>query len=341
MKFLNYLSAFIIAVWLAPTMCTERIDPDKIGVRRSIEGGVAEEDFHVGYHLSLPFVHSWYQLDATHHYLEFNEDDGTALDVRTKENNIIFIDLSVIYRIKAGEGWKIVSEGFADSYGDKVKSTVVGLLREQLANMSNLDVQVPDKRKAAAEQALPILNEALEQYHIEATHVVLRGIKFREQYEEKLQNKQYFVVQGRLDEALRKESLAKQDTETLEKGIGKEIALKEEEWNKKIEELKSQYELKIALVEAEGVEYARKKRAEADAAFAEREAEGNLAEAMAEALGERLKAEALSTKAGRTYSAIEAVRRFELGDVQLNSMDATFLHQFGSMSAWRRFFLAE
>lgn len=340
-RILNIVGLVVLFAWFAPSACLERIEPGKIGVRRSLEGGVAEEDFNAGYHVSLPFWHSWYQLDGTYHYLDFNADTGSALDVRTKENNVIYIDVIIAYRIKPGSGFSIVREGFIDTYVDRAKSTSIGILRKELAELSNLDVQVPAKRQEVALRATPILNSALERYHLEATHVILRGIRFREQYEEKLQNKQYFSVQGRLAEAVQRELKAQQETETLEKGIEKDLKLKEEEWNRRIEELRSRFEIEIATVEAEATRYSRQRRADADAFFADAEATGNLAEAQAEALGERLKAEALATRAGLTYAAIEAAKRFKMGDFLLNSRDPGFLQEAASMSAWRRFFLGE
>lgn len=338
---LNIAAAVVLLLFLLPAMCMERIEPGAIGVRRGLEGGVSEEDFEVGQHVSIPFWHSWYQLDGTVHYLEFLEEEQTALDLRTRENNTIYIDVTIPYRIIPGEAHKIVKEGFLDSYPLKVKSTAVGILREQLAALSNLDVQQPEKRQEVSEKTKPILNAALAQYHVEATHVIIRGIKFRPQYEQKLQNKQYFIVQGRLDAAREKELLAKQNTETLEKMIIKDIALRRESWNKQIEEIKADFEIQIATTDAEATRYSRGRRAAADAMFSEMESEGNLAEAKAAALGEKLKAQALASKAGRTYSAIEAAKRFELGDIMLNSNDPRFLYEFGSMKAWRRFFLGE
>lgn len=341
MKILNWVSGIIILLWLAPSACLERIEPGKIGVRRSLSGGVSEEDFRVGYHLSLPFWHSWYQLDGTLHYLEFNRQSPAGpLELRT-DNTSIFIDVTIPYRIRQGEGWEIVKKGFSNSYKDKMKSQTRGVLRKELAKLSSIEIQVPEKRQALAEAALPLLNEALSQYHIEATHVIIRSFQFRDQYERKLQNKQVYVVQGRLDQALEVESKARQETETLKKTIDKDLAVKAEEWNRQIEELKSEYELQIAAIQAKTKKYVRSKRAEADAMFSELQAEGNLAEAKAEALGEKLKAQALASKAGRTFSAIEAAKRFELGDIQLNSSDPRFLYQFGSMAAWRRFFIGE
>lgn len=342
-KVVNVVCIAFLVLWLLPKGLLVRIDPWEIGVRRSLTGGITEQDFHFGYQYSLPLVHSWYRMPRTLQYLDYNDDepnaDGRSLEVRTSANNVIFVDVTIPWRIKDGEAWRIIHEGFIGTYPQKVSSTATGILRETLAEMTNTDIYQTDKRQAMAQRILPKLNKALEQYHVEALSVVLRAIRFRPEYEQKLQDKQYFIVQGKLDEALRKESVAVQSTETVEQTIEKEINLKREEWNEKIEQLRTKYELEIATIEAEAIQYDRKRRSEGDAFYAEAEAAGNLAEAKAEALGERLKARALASQAGKTFSAITAAENFELGDIELNSNDPTFLQTFGSMKAWRDFFL--
>ena len=62
---------------------------------------------------------------------------------------------------------------------------------------------------------------------------------------------------------------------------------------------------------------------------------------LSQRLGEKLKASALASRAGQTFSAITAAENFQLGDVQLNSNDPTFLQRFGSMEAWRKFFMGK
>lgn len=339
-RVLNVLGGLIVVAWLIPSCLFVTIGPSEIGVRKSLVSGVAKEDFGLGYHLDLPLVHSWYRLPRSIHYLDLTGDDGSQrLEVRTKENNIIFVSVSIPYRIIPNEAWMIVSSGNMETYRDKVKSTVIGALREELAQMGNLDVQDTDKRQEIAGGLMVRLNAALKQYHVAADRVVIRSIRFRPEYEAQLQNKQFYIVSGKLDEAARLQSQATQTTETLEKTIERDVYLKTEDWNRKIEELRRQYEVEIAEVQAETTKYVTQKRAEADAAYARMTAEGDLAESLAEALGERLKAEALASRAGRTYSAITAAEQFELGDITLNSNDPHFLEKFGSMAAWRRFFL--
>ncbi len=331
-----------LAVWLLPKVLLTRVEPWELGVRQSLLGGISEEDFGLGYHLSIVGLHKFHHLPRTLRYLDYNDGPGAeapALEVRTKENNVLFVDVTVPWKIKDGSAWRIIREGFADSYADKVRSTATGVLLEGIAAMSNTDVQQADQRQKTAATILPKLNAALEQYHVVAEHVVIRSIRFRDEYEQKLQNKQYFVVQGRLDEAKRQESVAVQETDTFEQGIQKQINLKREEWNAKIEGVKTQYEVQIAEIQAKAVTYDRKRRSEADAFYSTAEAEGDLAEAKAEALGTRLKTSALATPAGRVYAAMQAAEHFKLGEIELNSLDPTFLQKFGSMRVWRLFFL--
>lgn len=338
------LAALVLLTWAARYVFLDYIEPWQIGVRRSVTSGVSEEDFPVGYHLGLLGVVRFSRLPATTQWLVYaNDDKGAAepsLEVRTAEN-VFYVDVTIPWHIKSGEAWMIVKEGLEESYRSKVKSTVGGVLRGSLASLSMIDTYHTDQRIKAAEATLPRLNEALAQFHIEAERVMIRGIRYLDIQEKQLQNKQRYVVQGNLDVAKRKESEARQVTDTLEKSIDKEIALKREEWNRKVEDLRSGIELEIEQIEAEALQYDKGRRAEADASFAKAKAAGDLAAARAEALGERLKSQALASRAGRTYSGITAARNFKLGEVQLNSSDPDFLMRFGSMKAWHRFFIGD
>ena len=343
-RIVRVLCIAVLTLWLFPKLLVTRVEPWEIGVRRSLTGGITEEDYFLGYHLSVPLLHSYYRLPRTIQYLDFNDDpdaEAPTLEVRTRENNIIFVDVSVPWQIKGGGAWQIVREGIVDSYPEKVRSTVTGVLREGLAGLTNADITQPQKRKDTAKSILALLNVQLERYHVVADHVVIRGIRFRPEYEQKLQDKQYYMVQGKLDEALRTQSIAIQATETSEKTIEKEVNLKREEWNGKLEEAKSKFEIEIATINADAMRYDKKRRSEADASYSTAKAEGDLAEAKSAALGERLKSTALASRAGRTYSAMKAAEGFEIGDVQLNSNDPTFLSRFGSMKVWREFFMGE
>ncbi|MSQ81845.1 MAG: hypothetical protein EXR77_02885 [Myxococcales bacterium] len=338
---LQTLSLLLIASWALPAMLTTYIYPDEIGVRRSLTSGIDDEDFGQGRHFDFAFMHSWYRLPRAVQYVEFS---GTnTLDLRTRENNVVHVDVAVVYRIVPGEAHKVVREGFADSYHTKVQSVCEGFLREHLAQLSNQTVQVSEEREKVAKSAIKALNLQLRQYHMQVVDsgVVIRALQFDPPYEAQLQAKQQYAVQAELDFAFQNESKAKQETDTVQKGIDKDVALEREQWNNKIEEKRKEIEVAIATVKAQALEYDKKVRSEADAEHEKLLAQGERAEAEADALGKKLEADALASKAGKTFSAIEAVRAFKLGNIELNSNDPHFLMAFGSMSAWRRFFLAE
>ncbi len=339
-RFVQIGALAIILGWLLPNIGSTYIEPDQLGVRRSLIGGVSHKDLPQGRALSVPFLHTIYRLPSTLHYQLFVSE--RALSLRTRENNVIDVDVTVIYEVIPGEAHLIVEEGFVDTYETKVSSITQGFLREQLATLSNEDVQDPEKRVQVASSSTEPINKLLSQYHVRVPDngVVLRAIRFRPEYEQKLQDKQLFAVQARLDEAKGKEAEAATLTDTDSKGIDRDVKLEQEIWNQKIEEAKTKFEIEIADIDALALKYDRERRAEADALCSKARAEGNLAEAKAEALGKRLTAQALSTPAGRTYSAIEAARNFKLGDIQLSSQDPEFLKNFGSMDAWREFFLS-
>ncbi|MCB9740145.1 MAG: hypothetical protein H6747_12840 [Deltaproteobacteria bacterium] len=338
---LQGFSLLIILGWMLPNLATTYVYPDEIGVRRSLFGGIEEQDFQQGRWLDVPMVHSWYRLPRTLHYLEFADADD--LDVRTREGNLIHVDLVIVYKIKDGAAHTICREGMATSYPHRVRSAVEGFLLKHMASMSNKDIQDPDVRIKTALSAIGPLNQRLSQYHVEVVEegVVIRAISFDAPYEERLQAKQLYAVQAELDVAEQRRSEGKQATDTVQKGIDKEVAVERENWNERVELARRVTETMIAEVDAEALEYDRRVRAEADAEYDRLVAEGERAELEAQALGEKLRAEALTTKAGRIYAAIEAVRAFELGQIELNSLDPGFLQRFGSMASWRRFFGGE
>lgn len=100
-------------------------------------------------------------------------------------------------------------------------------------------------------------------------------------------------------------------------------------------------ESRIAAFEAEAEHLPARRAAEAEAEALALLADGRTALARAEALRDGLVARALAGEGGRYYIAIEAARRFELGDVHLPNPPPGFLGELGSLSAWRRFFLGE
>ncbi len=327
--------AFLATIYL-PLCSTSYIQPDEIGVRKAVFGGIDDQDFLQGRHRDLPMMHSFYRLPRTLQYLDLRQ-----FPIRNKQNNQFFVDATIVYEIIEGEAHKLGHEGLINTWQTKVKSVCEGFLRVHLAQLSNEDVLEANKRIAISETSVAPLNEQLKQYHVmvRTGGVVLRALRFERSFESRLQAQMLLAVQARLDTAKEKESLARMETDTVKKGIDKDEAVEEQVWNKKIADLRQEWQVKIAEINATAKRYDRRVRAEANAHFEESVATGERAIAEAEALGQKLKTEALNTRAGRTYSAILAARNFRLGSIQLDSSDPSFLHRFASMATWRRFFL--
>ncbi len=337
-KAIQICSALFLAMIFIPMCTTTYIAPDEIGVRKAVFGGIDDEDFSQGRHLDLPFFQSFYRLPRQVQFLDFK-----AFPIRNNQTNQFFLDITIIYEIVEGAGHKIGQEGLLNTWQVKVKSVCEGLLRVHLAQLDNESILNTDDRIRVAKSAVEPLNAQLAQYHVRVRQdgVIIRQIRFEAGYESRLQAQQQLGVQARLDGAKEKESEARMETDTVKKGIDKDVAVEEQEWNKTIADLRNGWEVKTATVRAEAQIYERRVRAEADAHYDKSVAQGERAIAEARALGERLKTESLNTKAGRTYSAILAARNFKLGSIRLNSSNPEFLHRFASMGAWRRFFLSD
>ncbi|MBT9554669.1 MAG: hypothetical protein IV100_01515 [Myxococcales bacterium] len=338
-KVIQIVSAIVLGTILIPVSFTTTIGPDEIGVRQSLSGGIGDEDYAAGRVTDLWFFHTVHTLPRGIHLQEFTGQN--SLSVRTTGNNVIDVDVALKYIVIPGEGHLIVKEGIKDTYDDKVASIARDFLEKRLATLTNDAIQDTDARVKVAKDALGPLNEQIKQYHAQIVPdgIIVRAIYFPDEYEEKLQQNQLYKMQGRLDTAKKSESEAVQETVTVEKGIDKDVKIERESWNAKIQAARTEVEVEIAKVVAKSNAYDKTRRAEADALCLKAAAEGRLAADKAEALGKKLESEVLASQAGKTYSAIEAVRRFQIGDITLNSFEPDFLQKFGSVAAWRHFFL--
>lgn len=313
------------------TFFVERVPPATIGVKQTLWGGagVVEEDYDTGFHLGITGYHKWYFLDRRTHFLTFTEtgeDSSTGeikppLVIRTKDNNTATFDLSVTYRIREGEGHLLVEQGLKQVYRQQVFETVQSVMREELARLSSEDIYSTDKRLEVARSALPKLEKELKAFYVKPDQVLIRAVRFTAPYEKKLQEKQ-LTYQKRLlaiaEEAVEKERAI---TETKEAEI--EAAEKElrGDWDKRLEALRAENEVRIAEVLAEAEKYDKRVRAEADAEYETMVAEGNLAIAKAEALRNELRNKALDTLGGRIFLAQQAADNLQFDHVTLNSND--------------------
>lgn len=329
------LLILLVAIVLSPiafALLFKRIPPATIGVKqvRWFGSGIVSQDFETGVHLGVAGYHLWHYLPQRTMFLHFTgaerfrselDRSEPPLEIRTKDNNVVEIEVSVPYRIKDGEAHLIVQKRYKVDYRDRVKDTVLDVLRSELSELSSEDLQSSEKRLVQVEAILPRLNVKLAEFHVSAEAILVRRIGFQQEYEQKLQEKQYLRQLANLDEALTAQANEEKNVNLFERQIvaaGKALT---EDWEKKLQEKRSEYQVIIATIDSEAELYARRTRAEGEKDRDIAEANGKLAVERATALRDELRNQALSSEGGRILLALEAAHNLDVPTVTLNSDD--------------------
>ena len=330
------LIALLIILILIPVMVAvlfKRVPPATIGVKQSQwgGGGIIEDDYKTGFHLGISGYHKWHFLPATTHFIHFTGSKSTGnsetvtyqapLEIRTADGNTVNYEVSVAYRIKANEAWRIVDEGLKIQYQDRVKSKVTSILRDQLSKLSSEDLQLTETRMKLVQNAFPFLEKSLSEFHCQAESILIRRFGFQVEYEQRLQDKQYLRQQTLLDQALTLVAEQEMTVNLLERQIVAAELAKTQEWEKSIQEKTSEYDVLIATIRADATVYAAETMAEGDAELVISEANGQLALEKAEALRNELRTAALNSKGGRILLALTAAENLDIPKVTLNSDD--------------------
>ncbi len=312
---------------LGATKLVVRVPAHALGVRSSkLGGGIEARDFPCGLYLALPGLHAWYLLERTSQRVEFGPDSDAfdqrpSLEIRTRDNNTVRIDATVTYRILPGEANRIVREGLEHDYRQRAASTVEDVLRAELRNLSSEEWFDTTRRLEELARIEPAIRSAFAALHLELGDVLIHSSTFPTAFEQKLQEKQIYYQKAQLssakrdvEDALARVGLMQKETESEEK---KSLA----EWNKRLQEARSQSQIALAEVVPQAERDAREKRALADLAYGRLTAEGELALERAASDGERLRIEALAGESGRIYLAMLAARGLNLSSVELDASD--------------------
>ena len=308
-------------------LCVHRVPPGTIAVKqvRFGNGGLVERDYSTGLHFSVWGIHEWHDLPERTQYLTYANQplDGERelLKVRTKDGNVARVGVTVPYRIRPGSGWRLVSQGLKRAYEGRVRRAVEKALLQELANLSSNDFADTDMRIARAESTLALLNDVLREFHIEAERVLINGVYFPGDYEQKLQEKQLHAQEAIMKEALvamEKEKeliqLEKADIEAEERRIRGQMDLE-------IEEMKAEAEREIAAIRQERIRYRGRREGQALAEYDRIVSEGESAIDQANAYKSQQFAEVYRTKGGRMYLASLAAANLKIDQVTLNSND--------------------
>ncbi len=255
-RFLKLFVVVVALMWLGPKFCFATVDPDVIGVRQSNFSGVYDEDLGPGWVLRVPGVHKIIEVPRRYEYLDYTNDDmgpQEPLQIRTQDNNIVLIDVSVPYHIKPGEAHQLVAAGnhVEDRKGllrfqRLAEETTVSVLREHLAELTSAEWYDSARRLEVAESSLEVLNVSLGELHVEAEAVLVRAVTFRDEYEQQLQQIQLNEQNKLLDGAREKVAKKQQTLDNFVQGTNALSASREQQWKAKIARLEGAYQVGFA-----------------------------------------------------------------------------------------------
>lgn len=319
------ISAVILSAgWYA----VERIPPGVIAVRQVNWGpgaGIVERDYEAGFALAAGNRNTWHKLPARTHLVNFawDSEGGThpMLAVSLQGGESAQVSVSVPYRIRRGEGWRIVAMGLKADYPRRATAIIRRVLLEELAQLTTEQFSDVDARAAVEDAALERLNRELGESHLEAVAVLISTVNFSKTYEKKMQEKQ-LDAQVRLTNR----SIEDRKAQQLENQATTDaLALEEQQiidgFDADLEGSRLLIEREILDVERSAADLGQRRRMEADAEYAKLVAEGDLQLAKAEALRERLLNESLGSPGGRLHLARQAAENLRFRSVTLNSND--------------------
>jgi hypothetical protein len=247
-----------VAMWVVPALFIAGVAPNEIGVRTSAVSGVLPDDLEPGWHWRLPGVHKLITLPSSYFMLDYTRDEKGSqgpLVVRTKDNNTVEVDVSVPLRVKPGEANQLVAAGNHVSdpdgrfrYQRLAEETATSVLREQMATLDSVGFYSTDRRLAASEKALAMLNRQLAQMHVQAQAVLVRAVRFRADYEKQLQTIQLNEQNKLLDAASQKLATAQQSLDNYVQGTSAQVSSRTQDWVKRQAELERAYQVGLLAV---------------------------------------------------------------------------------------------
>ena len=253
MSTIKRISQFIcltaLTLLIAPTCFISTVPLGYIGVRSSNFSGVNETDLEPGWNLNVASVHNITLLPSRYLFLDYGSETSQGLQIRTRDNNNVFVDITVPYRIKPGEAHLIMKVGNhlmtngTFGFQRQAADVTVSVLRENLANLTSSDFYNTDKRLAVATTTLEVLNKTLAPLHLEAQAVLVRAVTFRPEYEVQLQAIQLNEQNKLLDGARQRVAQQQQELDNFELKTTALANALQQDWVKKQADLERAYQV--------------------------------------------------------------------------------------------------
>ena len=232
----------------AKTLLLTTVEVGTVGVRFSSASGVVERDLSPGFRTEIAGLHKVQLLPSSFFFLNYDNED--QFTIRTKDNNTVRVDVSIPYRIKVGEAWKITEAGNQirdgggvfrfERFADRAATDV---LNSTLSKLSSEDFYDSTRRLEVAAEALGVLNQKLSEYHLEADAILIRRANFRAEYEIQLRQIQLNEQNKLLDNAKSAVANEQQRLDTYEQQTQALVAASEQDWARKIADLDRAYQV--------------------------------------------------------------------------------------------------
>lgn len=240
----------MLTLLIAPTCFISTVPLGQVGVRSSGMSGVLAADLGPGWHLNIASIHSLTLLPSHYLFLDYGSEDNQSLQIRTRDNNNVFVDVTVPYRVKPGEAHQIMMAGNHMPSGNGMfrfqrlaAETTVSVLREDLADLTSSDFYNTEKRLTVAASTLQVLNEELAPLHLEAQAVLVRAVTFRPEYEVQLQAIQLNEQNKLLDGARQKVAQQQQELDNFELQTTALSNARQQDWVKRQADLERVYQV--------------------------------------------------------------------------------------------------
>ncbi len=302
-----------------------RVPPGFVGVRQQNWGaGIEARDYATGIYFGVRGLVSWHLLDKRTHVAHFTKAkvsplDADPLEIRTKDNNSIRIELSVTYRIRRGEAHRLVERGWEFSYRNHAHSIVKNELRKELATLSSEDWFDPQTKIEKMASIRPRLRSAFADVHLDCLNVQIHGVAYPPSYQKKLQETQIQYQKAKLFEISRAVEGEEALVETYREATASLVATRRAELENELQAERMQSRLEVQRIETRARRYQSDSIAGADAEYELLVSAGQLAFDRAKADGEKARLDAMSGVGGRLLLARDAAQGLNLKSVTLDS----------------------
>lgn len=300
----------VIVFW----SCFVKVPANAVGVRTNANGGVEKKDFPPGFVLCVPFLHTVRLWDPTW------TNTYQHLNIRSSDQYITTVDVSVIFRIMPDKCHEIVSK-FPDysRIEQFVNFSLSNHANEILIKLKTEDFYNADVRDKATLDLKAKIEAQLTPEGLEVKSVLLRNIVYDKNYEELLIKKQIAGQTLSLETSKTEQTKGEMETEKIEKETEAEVTKIDEGTKQEVENRIAQNMQDTNMMLQDAQLEAAKLTAKATSENRVKKSEAELLRANATAFGISALSKVYSKPGANFYFAQKALQGLKLGNIEVNS----------------------